>query len=606
MPQVKLSDYVVERISEATGAKHVFTLTGGMAMHLVESFGTHPGFTVVPTHHEQAAGIAAAAYGRVLDLPGVVLVTAGPGALNAVTPCAGAWMESTPLVVVSGQVSRANSCQGHPLRQRGVQEAHIVQLVQSITKYAVRIDDPESVALHLDRGLRLMREGRPGPVWFDIPVDVQGSMVDSDKLLRDVQPRSAQADAPLGPVTDRILRELRAAKRPLLLLGHGLRLAGAAELAVPLVESLGVPFQTSWNGMDLVGDEHPLYAGRANLFGARYANLIIQNADFVLALGARFGIQHTGYDVEGFCRGAKLVMVDIDPAEMNKPELKVGERIRADAGAFVRSLLTSISAEIRVAELESDWQSYCRRVRQRFAPLPICPDPTSSYVDPKYFIGRLAQAMPANAVFPFGSSGMGHTVTGGFFATKRGQRVFTFKGLAGMGFGLPSAIGVAVAAPSRPVFTVIGEGGLQLNLQELQTAKEFALPIKVIVLDNGGYHSIRMTQKAFFAGHFVGSGPESRVTFPPLSEVAALYRMTYFRIQRDQEVDEVLARFIGEPGASILEVAVDPDRPLEPRVASARRADGTMVSRPLEDMAPLLDREELRQLMYIPLRDIGS
>jgi len=385
-------------------------------------------------------------------------------------------------------------------------------------------------------------------------------------------------------------------------LGHGIRLAGVANLAEALVDQIGVPFQTTWNGMDLVGDEHPLYFGRANLFGARYANLVIQNADFVLAIGARFGIQHTGYNVEAFCRGARVAMVDIDVSEMEKPGLKVAETIVMDAGVFVKGLLAAARKAPRGRDSAEGWKAYCRQVRDRFPPLPAkAGEESPGFVDPKYFLARLSAAMPANAVFPFGSSGMGHTMTGALFVTKKGQRVFTFKGLAGMGFGLPCAVGAAIAAPDRPVFTLIGEGGLQLNIQELQTAREFGLPIKVIVFNNGGYHSIHMTQHAFFKGHFVGSGPESRVSFPPLPDVARLYGMRYFRAAGNGEIDSVLQAFIADPGAAFLEVMVDPTKPIEPRGSSMIRADGTMVSRPLEDMAPLLEREDLKKLMFIPL-----
>jgi acetolactate synthase-1/2/3 large subunit len=352
--------------------------------------------------------------------------------------------------------------------------------------------------------------------------------------------------------------------------------------------------------MDLVGDEHPLYCGRANVFGPRYANMIIQNADLVIAIGARFGIQHTGYNVDAFCRGAHVIMVDIEKAEMQKPGLHIAEKIVADAGEFVNGLWSAAISGPPIVKAE--WKSYCVSLRERFAPVPSFAEvENDGYVDPKYFIGRLSKLMPASAVFPFGSSGMGHTVTGGVFECKKGQRVFTFKGLAAMGYGLPSVVGAALAAPGRPAFTLVGEGGLQLNLQELQTAKEFHLPIKVIVFNNGGYYSIHMTQKAYFDGHFVGSGQESGVSFPSLSGLAELYGMDFFTIGSNSEIDATLLQFIESERAAFLEVVIDPTKALEPKVSSMTRPDGTMVSRPLEDMAPLLDRDELGRLMHIPL-----
>jgi Thiamine pyrophosphate-requiring enzymes [acetolactate synthase, pyruvate dehydrogenase (cytochrome), glyoxylate carboligase, phosphonopyruvate decarboxylase] len=602
MPKMKLSDYVVDEIAKRTGARHVFMLSGGMAMHLVESFGSHPSFSVIPTHHEQAAGIAASAYARVREVPGVVLITAGPGALNAVTPCAGAWMESVPMVFVSGQVSRANSRQGHPLRQRGIQEAEIVDVVKSITKYAVKIDDPLTIREHLERGLRLAVEGRPGPVWFDIPVDVQAAEIDPSELAGDDSPSMNKGTAsPPAAEFDHILRDLCAAKRPLIILGHGIRLSGAADTARRLVEALEIPFQTSWNGMDLVGDDHPLFAGRANVFGSRYANLIIQNADYVLSIGARLGIQHTGYNVEAFCRGARLVMVDIDEAETLKPGLLADERIIADAGVFIRGLLDSVARNVKPGP-RPEWETYCKEVKRRFPPAATFAEVQGlKYVDPKYFIDRLSAAMPDNAVFPFGSSGQGHTMIGGLFNCKPGQRVFTFKGLAAMGYGLPCAVGACVAAPDQPVFTLVGEGGLQLNLHELQTIKHNGLKAKIIVFNNGGYHSIHMTQGNFFKGHFVGSGPESGVSFPSLRGLADLYGLGYFSVESNENLEQVLADFVTCPSAAFLEVMIDPQRAVEPKLASMKLEDGSMVSRPLDDMAPFIETEELQKYLEIPL-----
>jgi acetolactate synthase I/II/III large subunit len=592
---VKLSDYIVARIHEITGTDCTFMLSGGMAMHLIESFGNRPGMKVVPCHHEQAAGIAASAYGRVTGKPGILLVTAGPGALNAVTPCGGAWMESVPLVIVSGQVSRANSRQGHAVRQRGIQEVEIVDVVKSITKYAVKIEDPATARYHIEKGLAAMNDGRPGPVWFDIPVDVQAATIDPESQ-RGFAAEARESSPPVGSVKS-VVEALSAAKRPMLVLGHGVRLSGAADVAERLVDKLGIPFQTSWNGMDLVDDGHSLYAGRAGVFAARYANMAIQNADYVLAIGCRLGIQHTGYNVEGFCRGARLAVVDVDREEMDKPGLSPDDRIVADARVFIDALL---GEDFSLPKHES-WIAHIKMLKEKFPPVPTLPEVAGSpFVEPKYFISRLSRKLQPNAIFMIGSSGMGHTISGGFFECRRGQRVFTFKGLAAMGYGLPAAVGAGMAGGARPVYTIIGEGGLQLNLQELQTIRHFGLKTKVIVVNNGGYHSIHMTQKAFFDGHFVASGPESGVSFPKLEGLAELYGMGYFSARLNEDVDAAIDAFIASERAVFLEVYVDPDKAIEPRIPSMRLADGTMVSRPLDDMAPLLDREEFARLMFFP------
>lgn len=600
---MKLSDYVVQKVYEKTRCEHVFMLTGGMAMHLIDSFGAFPKISVVPTHHEQAAGISASAYARIKETPGIVLVTAGPGALNAVTPCAGAFMESVPMVFISGQVSMANSRMGHPVRQRGVQEVEIVDVVQSITKYAVKITDPKSIRMHLEKGLKLAMSGRPGPVWFDIPVDIQAAEIEPNELEGDDEQILTSSQIGLEEDTrlSQIMDSFFSAKRPLIILGHGIRLSGAASLVEDLISSANVPFQTTWNGMDLIESSHPLNFGRANLFGPRYANILIQNADAILTIGARLGVQHTGYNVSAFARGAVVTSVDVDIAEMEKPGLEIDNKIIEDAKVFITWFLEYSKKKNPLRDI-SPWLDECKMLKKRF---PIAPSletiQADEYVQPQYFIDILSDALPENAMFPFGSSGMGHTVTGGIFRTKKGQSVFTFKGLAAMGYGLPSVIGAAIADRKRPAFTLIGEGGLQVNLQELQTARTQKVPIKVIVFNNGGYHSIHMTQKGYFNGHFVGSGPESGVAFPELKKVADLYNMAYFSVDNNPSIEEVLKEFVKCKKGAFLEVFLDPTVPLEPKLASMKLADGTMVSRPLEDMTPFIEREELQRLVAIPL-----
>lgn len=592
---MKLSDYVVRTLKEVTGNDTVFLLTGGMAMHLDESFGTM--MRVIPCHHEQAAGIAASCYARMKEKPGICCVTAGPGALNAVTPCGGAYLDSIPMIFVSGQVSRANGRQGHPVRQRGIQEVEIVDVVKSITKYAVRIDDPATVRYHLEKALYLAVTGRPGPVWLDIPVDVQAADIDPESQEGFVPPVETNGCA---YDVKAVVAALLQAKRPMVCFGGGVRLAGAKSLVKPLVDSLGVPFQTSWNGMDLISTDDPLCFGRANVFGPRYANILMQDADYVLFIGCRLGIQHTGYNVEAFVRGAHVVMVDLDVNEMEKPGLHVDDKIVMDAKVFMTQALACAST-LPHADI-SGWITKCQAIKKRF---PIAPSldevKDQEFVQPQFFVDRLASLLPEGAYFPFGSSGMGHTVTGGIFRCKSNQRVYTFKGLAGMGYGIPCVVAAALAHPDKTAVTLVGEGGLQLNIQELQTALTNRLAIKVIVFNNGGYHSIHMTQTSYFHKHFVGSGAESGVTFPPLPEVATLYRMQYYQVHKNQDVGAQIQAFLNDKQAAFLEVFIDPTKPLEPKCASMKLPDGRMVSRPIEDMLPLLDREELQKIMDIPL-----
>lgn len=575
-------------------------LSGGMAMHMIESFGRHPGFKVVPMHHEQAAGIAANSYGRTLNTTGICMVTAGPGATNAVTPCAGAWMESSPMFFLSGQVSRKNGRGDLAIRQRGIQEVDIVSIVKSITKYAVQISEAGSIRYHLEKALFLATHGRPGPVWLDVPVDIQGALVD-ETMLQGFDPTPAELSIGGIPVGERLCEQIRErisrAKRPLLVLGQGVRLSGAAPLVQDLVRHLDIPVQTSWNGMDLIPADDPHVFGRANVFGPRHANIILQNSDLLLVIGARLGMQHTGYNVSAFARAADIIMVDLDPAEMEKPGLNISTRIHADAKCFIEQLLKTAPIGEKPSA-HADWFRYCRNIRSKYGKRDISQD---GYVDPFYFVERFSHKSPDDAVITYGSSGMPHTVFGGNYEIKGAQRAYCFKGLAGMGYGLPCTVGSAFATPGKRIYTLIGEGGLQLNIQELQTIRHFNLPVKIIVFNNGGYHSIRMTQTTFFNRHFVASGPESDVTFPDLEKIAACYGLKYNRVDANERVDEAIAKLGADLEPAFLEVFISPDKALEPKLASYKLPDGSMESRPLEDMVPLLPREELAKDMIIPL-----
>jgi len=601
---IKVSDYLVKRVKELTEINHVFMLTGGMAMHIIDSFGKEKDIKVVPMHHEQAAGIAANAYGRMKNIPGVCVVTAGPGATNAVTPCAGAFMESNPMIFISGQVSRKNSKGVLPIRQKGIQEVDIVSIVGSITKYSVQITEPSTIKYHLEKAYYYAVNGRPGPVWIDIPVDVQGAMVEEEKM-NGFTPSYAEKSMNGNPVTeqrvDAVIEKINKAKRPLLVLGQGVRLSGAAGLVNEFVNLLGIPVQTTWNGMDLIPFDNTYYYGRANLFGMRYANIIIQNADLILCIGARMGMQHTGYNIEAFARDAEIIMVDVDSGEMEKPDLDVSLKIRSDARDFISKMCSKLKLTNQ-QNLISEWVEYCNRIKSKYPRSKKIEEIKDDlWVDPSYFICSLTQNLPTNSVIPYGSSGMSHTLFGGNYYLKEKQRAFCFKGLAAMGYGLPCTVGAAFAQPESIVFTLIGEGGLQLNLQELQTIKHHNLPVKVIVFNNGGYHSIHMTQTNLFQKNFVGSGPESDVTFPPLDGLAQLYGFEYYCVRNNNEIDAGLKGLCSNMKPAFLEVMIDPAKSIDPKIISYQLADGTMESRPLEDMSPLIERDELQKDMFIPL-----
>lgn len=600
--QIKISDFIVQFLKERVKSKHVFLLSGGGMMHLLNSLGNEPHFEIVPMHHEQAASIAADIYCKVADTPGICFVTTGPGCTNAITGVASAFVDSHPAFFISGQVSRANSKGELKVRQIGIQEIDPIPIVASITKYAVTIRDPLETKLHLEKALELALGDRPGPVWIDVPLDVQAAVVNTEDLIPyNPSPKSFLPTPKLEEQIDAAISALTKASRPLLVLGGGIHLAGLREEALKLAERLNIPIQTSWNGMDLIPENHPLFFGRANLFGPRYPNFIIQNCDYLLSLGARLGMQHTGYNVKAFAREAYKVMVDIDENELNKPSLAIDLKINTDLRAFFAGLQ---SKTINRADLEP-WLDYCQKVKLNFPKQPNYDDVIDErYVNPYFFTKVLSDCAGSDIIFPIGSSGMGHTIITGLFEVKSGQRVFTSKGMAAMGYGVPSTVGACFASGKKLTITVVGDGGLQLNIQELQTIVHHQLPIKIFVFNNDGYHSIKMTQRNFFKDKFVGSRVNSGVSLPSLKKIADCYGFRYMAIASNNDLYSQVSKALECSGPTLCEVMIDPNKALEPKLVSYKRADGTMESRPLEDMAPLLPDEELNRWLFVrSLRD---
>jgi acetolactate synthase I/II/III large subunit len=599
--KVKVSDYVCSRIQELTGSRHVFLLSGGGMMHLLDSVG-QSGLNSFPMHHEQAAAIAAYGYARTLNTTGVCLVTSGPGGTNALTGTAGAYTDSVPVLFISGQVSTLFSQRPLGLRQCGFQEFNIVDVVTPMTKYAKFVGNAADIRYELEKACFLARSGRPGPVWLDLPLDVQAAQVDP-ATLRGFDPAaealSRSNPGPAPELVESMLTRLRAARRPLIMLGHGVWLSGAASQVEDLLAQLQVPVQTTWNALDLVPEAHARYFGRANAYGPRYANFIVQNADYILCIGARLGVQHTGYNVEAFARGAFLDMVDLDEVEARKPFLKVDRFSRCDAAALIEALRAR--ARDNPVGAPADWLGYCERMKARYPVAPALAEVASTdFVDPYYFFDTLSDVLPEGALVPLGSSGTCFTVSGQVFKAKRGQRVFHAKGMAAMGFGVPSAIGASVAMGGKMAVTVVGDGGFQLNIQELQTIAHGRLPLKMFVINNGGYHAIRVTQETYFKSRYVASTETSGVSLPPLERIAASYGIEHRVIARNQDVRHAIEQALATSQPEIIEVLVDPARHLLPKLGSFVKPDGTMASRPLEDLVPLLDRDEFRSNMFTP------
>lgn len=591
MPRV--ADFIADRLV-AAGIRHVFMVTGGGAMHLNDALGNRPGLTPVFCHHEQACAMAAEAYYRVTGRMAALNVTTGPGAINAINGVFGAYVDSMAMVVVSGQVKRETLAPltGLPLRQLGDQEADVIPMVRGIVKHAARVDDPTAIRRELDRAIHLATSGRPGPVWIDVPIDVQATPIDPT-VLEAYDPagdalvfRTSDLPAAAADVAGRISR----AARPVIYAGTGIRLSGQYGRFLELADRLQVPVVTAWNSNDILPDDHPAFAGRPGSLGTRPGNFTVQNADVLLVLGCRLNLRLVSYNFRSFAPRAHRIMVDIDAAELDKPTLSIQQPIHADLAAFL-PLFDEAARDWRPHH--AAWLAWCRdRVRRYPVVLPEYwdnPEP----VNPYCFMQRLFEQLRPGEVVACGD---GTACVTAFQAAivRPGQRIFHNSGCASMGYDLPAAIGVAIARPElERVICLAGDGSIMMNLQELQTIAGNRLPVKVFVLNNSGYHSIRQTQANFFPGRIVGCGTDSGLSFPDFGRVAAAFGLPFARCARHADLEAAIRGTLAQPGPALCEVVLDLRQQFAPKLSSRRLPDGSMVTAALEDMAPFLSREEL-------------
>lgn len=598
---MKLSDFVFQFIA-AQGVKHVFMFPGGGAMHLVDSLGRCKGIEYICNLHEQACAIAAEAYARVNNNLGVALVTTGPGGTNAITGVAAAWLDSTPCFFISGQVKRDDLTGDSGVRQLGVQEIDIVSLIRPITKYAVTIIDSASVRYHLEKALYLAKTGRPGPVWIDIPLDVQATSVEPEMLdgfdltKMDIQFDQFNLEKQVSDVVDLINHS----ERPVILAGNGIRLAGAENEFRDLVNQLNIPVLTTWLGIDLLPESHPLFIGRPGSIAPRGANFTLQNADCLLIIGSRLDMALTGYAHDKFARAAKKIMVDIDSAEIRKIKTTIDIPIYADAKVFIRELLNGIN-KVR-PKPASSWLPKCQEWKEKYP--VVLPEHRlhRGSVSTYFFSEILADELSGNDLIVPGSSGNCVEVFLLVFKVKTGQRVFHNRGLGAMGFGLPASIGACIASGRKRTICVEGDGGFQLNIQELETVARLKLPIKFFVINNGGYASIRAMQTNYFQQK-VGADSESGLTLPDIIKVATAYGLSTVRIVDQNDLRNQIRNVLQIPGPVICEIMAISDEIRVPRLSSKQRSDGMMISKPLEDLWPFLDRQEFLSNMLIPPLD---
>ena len=597
--KIKVSDYIAGWMAEKK-IKHVFTVTGGGAMHLNDSFGKHPKLQCVYNHHEQACAMAAESYARINKKIALVCVTSGPGGTNAITGVLGGWLDSIPMLIISGQVRYDTTVRStkHNLRLLGDQEFDITKCVATMTKYADMVSDPLAIKYHLEKAYFLALSGRPGPCWLDIPLNVQGATIDTKKLKSYDCAGDKKSLPPKlkNSIVREVLKKIANSRRPVLFAGSAISLNGLENKFVKMAELLDMPVVTGFNAHDCIDSAHRLFIGKQGSIGDRAGNLAVQNSDLLLVIGSRLNIRQTGYAWNTFAREAYKIMVDIDPLEFEKINTKPDMGVHADAGDFIDSVIKSVD-RVKIRK-NTDWLAWCIARREKYPVVLLEYWKKDVPANPYCFMSVLGDNLDKNTVVVAANA----TATICSFQAlkiKKGQRLYSNSGAASMGYDLPAAIGAYYAAPERRIICLAGDGSIQMNIQELQTIVHNKIPLKIFLLNNGGYHSIRQTQTNFFGKPLVGCEPENGVSFPAMEKIAAAYGIKYFKCGRNSLLSKTVKKSLKSPGTVICEIVLDPKQPFAPRSSSKKLPDGRIVSRPLEDMAPFLSGEELQSNMII-------
>ena len=601
----RVADYIADFLA-ANKITDIFTVTGGGAMHLNDAFGHHSALHCTYNHHEQACAMAAEAYARVNNKIAAVCVTTGPGGTNAITGVVGGWLDSIPMLIISGQVRYDTTARstGLNLRAMGDQEFDITKSVACMTKYAEMVIDPQQIRYSLEKALFLSLSGRPGPSWLDIPLNVQAAEIETTSLTS-YNPQSEggfTAEPVSVDIIEKIIEKIKAAKRPIINAGSAVRYSGGFDVFQKLIDVLQIPVVTGWNSIDLIPDENPLYAGRAGFFGDRSGNYAIQNSDLVFSLGSRLSIRQVGYNFNTWAREAYTIVVDIDPEELKKPTLHIDLPVCADVKDVMEKILLRI--ENNRIPANSDWIEWCQCRKKKYPVVQQKHYDDTDFVNVYAFIKELSSFLPEDYYTVVGN-GSACVVGSHAYVIKKGQRFIINSAIASMGYDLPASIGVSIASGKKEIVCVTGDGSIQMNLQELQTILTNKLPIKIFVINNRGYHSIRQTQKTFFGEPLVGIGSESKdLEFPDMEKIAYAYGYPYKKCTRNSDLKDFIQEIFREKGPAIAEVFVSVTQIFEPKSATKKLDNGTLVSAPLEDLAPFLPREEFLENMIIkPLEE---
>lgn len=633
--RMKVSNFISEKLVEA-GISQVFTVTGGGAMHLNDSLGHQKGLACMYNHHEQASAIAAEAYARIHNRIAALCVTTGPGGTNAITGVVGGWLDSIPMLILSGQVRYDTTARssGVGIRAMGDQEFDIVKAIGCMTKYSEMVIDPMRIRFCLEKALYLAYSGRPGPCWLDIPLNVQGAFVETDDLIgfdekkyemggtgwesdtvsqieEDSFERGETRQLLPPKVTSQtaasIIEKIRNASRPVINAGNGIRIAGAHDIFLRVVKKLGIPVVTGWDSIDCICDEHPLYVGRGGGMGDRPGNFAIQNSDLVFSIGSRLSIRQVGYNYETWARKAYVIANDIDMEELKKPTLHVDMPVHADA----RDLLEKLEQILDETDCpvfrgghglnNLSWAETCQMWKKKYP--VVLPKHFENGDDQKANIYALIKELSSRLLedqITVVGNGSACVVGGHAYIIKKGQRFISNSAIASMGYDLPAAVGAYLADSRNDLILVTGDGSIQMNIQELQTIIHHRLPIKIFLINNGGYHSIRQTQKNFFGEPLVGIGVDSYdLSFPDMEKLSAAYGISYLKALHNSQLAKAVEDTLAAKGPVICEVFVTTDQNFEPKSAAKRLPDGTMTSPPLEDLSPFLTEEEMDQNMII-------
>ena len=589
---IKLSDYIAKRLKEVYKIKNVFMVSGGGAMHLNNSFGKYILYTC--NHHEQACAIAAEGYARVNQELAVVNITTGPGGLNCLNGVFGQWTDSVPVLYISGQVKYSTSmasCPNIKLRQLGDQEVDIISCVKPLTKYSVMVTDPNEIKYHLDKAIYEATHGRFGPVWLDIPMNVQAAMIDEKNLKEFKKPKIKNNKINIGKVVEKI----KSARKPLIVAGHGIRLSNTRKEFYKLIEKLKIPIVSTFNGFDLMETDSKYYIGRIGTVGQRAGNFALQNADVILFLGTRNNVRQVSYNWENFAKNAFKIIIDIDDKELIKPLVKPNLAINADLKEFIPQLLKFVK-NINVTKY-SGWLSFCQKLKNKY-----CFENNkeqkqkANIIEPYNFTYTLTKCLKENDIFVM-ANGSACVCTFQNAVVKKNQRFILNSGDASMGYGLPASIGACLSSRGRNVICLEGDGSIMMNIQELQTVKYNNLPIKIFVINNNGYSSIRQTQRNFFSGQMTGSGVDSGVSVPDFVKIGKAFGLKIKRIKNPKTMEKEIKKILKYKGSILCEVMVEKEYAFLPKLSAKKLSDGTMVSPTLEDMFPFLDRKEFEENM---------